>query len=237
MYMFDEVIIALTQKFNIEGMKAKVEPLNDSRAEWIYFKNKKEILYFKYPEITESGPKFQYFIYEVYRRNDTKTEITVYEDRVFIRTYKGYEVEIKTDGSVDLRNKSPKQIFLVTKRFPKIDAESYDGIKIFRKIIEDLDIQENWVSDARIQRAIEIESGKITKLCKRERHRELMFKFNRFSYKEKAYEFNEELNGTFTLVLHGTQEDIEVMVTKELMEKAKRRIRNFRQKIEQFNSD
>ena len=92
--MFDEVIIALTQKFNIEGMKAKVEPLNDSRAEWIYFKNKKEILYFKYPEITESGPKFQYFIYEVYRRNDTKTEITVYEDRVFIRTYKGYEVEI-----------------------------------------------------------------------------------------------------------------------------------------------
>lgn len=202
MYMFDEVIIALTQKFNIEGMKAKVEPLNDSRAKWIYFKNKKEILYFKYPEITESGPKFQYFIYEVYRRNDTKTEITVYEDRVFIRTYNGYEVEIKTDGSVDLRNKSPKRIFLATQRFPKIDAESYDGIKIFRKIIEDLDIQENWVSDARIQRAIEIESGKITKLCKRERHRELMFKFNRFSYKEKAYEFNEELNGTFTLVLH-----------------------------------
>lgn len=161
----------------------------------------------------------------------------MYEDRVFIRTYKGYEVEIKTDGSVDLRNKSPKQIFLATQRFPKIDAESYDGIKIFRKIIEDLDIQENWVSDARIQRAIEIESGKITKLCKRERHRELMFKFNRFSYKEKAYEFNEELNGTFTLVLHGTQEDIEVMVTKELMEKAKRRIRNFRQKIEQFNSN
>lgn len=85
--MFDEVIIALTQKFNIEGMKAKVEPLNDSRAEWIYFKNKKE------------------------------------------------------------------------------------------------------------------------------------------------------LNGTFTIVLHGTQEDIEIMVTKELMEKAKRRIRNFRQKIEQFNGN
>ena len=57
--MFDEVIIALTQKFNIEGMKAKVEPLNDSRAEWIYFKNKKGIEWNIYLSIARNSRRYR----------------------------------------------------------------------------------------------------------------------------------------------------------------------------------
>ena len=235
--MHEEITKALIQKYSLEGMEIRIIPSSELKEVWINFYSKKERFCFIYPAIGGNRAKCKYFKYEALRKDNSKTEIFVHKDSVHIETYLGDRVSIETDDSVDFREKSPRDILLAIQKFPKSDAKTYDGMKIFETLIEDIGIQKNQIINASTPRAIRIASKKIENLYCRKRGYELICTWGMFSYKEKRFEFKEEKDGGFSLKLLGTQEEIENMDVKKLIKKARERLEIFRQEIEQFNSN
>lgn len=235
--MFNEVVKALVLKFDIEGMEVENVPLSDSLSEWIGFKNKKETLYFRYPKITENGLKYERFIYEVKSKRGNNIEITVLKNKLSFTTYQGYVFNLETDESINLLERSPKEIFSAVQKVPEIDFDCYDGIYIFMKIINLLSIPKIHITNAMFDNLIEIKNKKIKMLRRRKEGCKFVCNGEGFNYSEKTYELQEKNDGTFDLTLHGTQEEIETAQIKDLIKKARERINSFRQEIEKFNSN
>lgn len=250
--MYNEVVEALMKKFNAEGMKltpiqseglfpGMIGLMEGLSPGWIGFGNQNEKLYIESPFMAEKGVVYQSYIYRVYDEQRRKTEITVSRNLIFITQHSKCEVNLKTDASVDLLNKSPKEIYMAAQKMPNIiEAKDYDGLKIFEGFIKDLGMTKTQVVDVTIQNIFKIINGKLVELAKMEKGHILRYDYGTLRYSEGTFSFEDAAmrvtEEMIKLELRGTQAEIEAMNTKRLIKKSKEKLKIFFQEVERFNS-
>lgn len=250
--MYDGVVEALIKKFSAEGMKltpiqsrgllpGMIGLMEGLSPGWIGFGNQNEKLYIESPFISRKGVVYSSYIYRVYDEQRRKTEITVSSNSIFITQHSKCEVNLKTDDSIDLLNKSPKEIYMAAQKMPSIlETKDYDGLKIFEGFIKDLGMTKTQVVHITIQNIFKITNRSLVELAKMEKGHILRYDYGTLRYSEETFSF-EDLSMKVTekmikLELRGTQEEIEAMNAKRLIKKSKEKLKIFFQEVERFNS-
>lgn len=230
-----EVIKELSLKFGLEGMEIKTTISNDDLLEWVLFKTKFESLYFNFPKLTENGLKYCQVIYE-FRRNGKKIKMVVTEEMLYVESNIYPLINIETNDSVNLLERNPKELMAAIQKFLRSERSRtyYDGLERYTTLVRELGLELEQIKNLDMS-SICIEEGEIKLLHEEKRSFFIEYAWRKCKYIDEDFEISEIPEGNFELILRGSLKEIEEMKLSKLLARAKKRMKNIRLKVKQFN--